>query len=153
MDEKKLDVTEPGLNVVYITEKLLGARYLPQEEGGEVTDDGTYHWHLTAEHVSDLWTKTLDVSWPERVNSEHYNQLWGELLADLNGREGPVQIVIECRYEFGLLDNDGVSQYLDQAIGRGPQYLVAFTEEGDMPMSCVLFKSWEIKELDAEDTP
>lgn len=135
------------LNKVEITETLLGARYLPQEEGGEVADNGTYHWHLTSEYVSDLWLKTLDVTWPERVNSEHYSQLWGELLAELDGRKGPVEIVIECQYEFGLLDNDGISDYLDKAIGRGPQFLVAFTDDGEMPMSCVLFKSWKIMEL------
>jgi len=135
------------LNEVETREKLLGARYLPQEEGGEVADDGTYHWHLTAEEVSDLWTKTLDTTWAERVNSDHYAQLWGDLLAELDGREGPVEIVIDCRYQFGLLDNDAVSAYLDEAIGQGPQFLVAFTEEGDMPMSCVLFKSWAITDM------
>jgi hypothetical protein len=123
-------------------------RYLPQEEGGEITDDGTYHWHLTAESVSELWVRTLDTTWQERVNAEHYNQLWGRLLHDLNGRKGPVEITIECQYEFGLMTNDEVSEYLDQAIGRGPQFLVAFTENGEMPMSCVLFKEWTITDME-----
>lgn len=136
------------LNVVEIHERLLGARYLPQEEGEENPKPTEYHWHLTSEHVSELWTNTLSEHWAERVNAEHYQELWGEVLRDLNGREGPVEIIVECRYEFGLTNNDDVSKYLEEATGRGPQFLVVFTGANEeMPMSCVLFKKWEITEV------
>jgi len=49
-------------------------------------------------------------------------------IRDYPMRKGPVEITIECQYEFGLMTNDEVSEYLDQAIGRGPQFLVAFTD-------------------------
>ena len=134
-------------------EVLLGARYLPQEEGAVDDDavpaDPEYHWHLVSDQTSDMLEYTLSEQWTERVNSEHYKDLWGNLLKELNGRDGPVQIILDNVYEFGMLTQEGVSEYLDQNTGKGPQFLVVFAStESEMPMSCVWMRSWEISGIE-----
>jgi hypothetical protein len=144
------------LVVVENKEVLLGARYLPQEEGAvddnNVPDNPEYHWHLVGDLTSDMLEYTLSDQWYTRVNSEHYKDLWGDLLRDLNGREGPVEIVLDNVYEFGMLTQEGVSEYLDKNTGKGPQFLVVFASTDDeMPMSCVWMRGWDISSIEITD--
>ena len=135
------------LVVIENTEVLLGARYLPQEEA-----DNQYHWHLVGDQTSDMLEYTLSREWHERVNSEHYRDLWGDLLDELNGREGPVQIILDAVYEFGMLTQEGVSTYLDENTGKGPQFLVVLAStDGEMPVSCVWMRGWEITDIAMTD--
>jgi len=133
------------LVTVETREVLLGARYLPQEE---VETEG-YHWHLVGDQVSEMWEYTLSDQWAERVNSEHYVDLWGDLLKELNGTEGPVQVTLDAVYEFGMLNQEGVSAYLDNNTGKGPQFLTVFASTDDeMPMSCVWLRAWSIEGIE-----
>lgn len=131
------------LETVEHTEVLLGVRYLTQEE-----TEGEYHWHFVGDGVTEMFEYTLSENWSSRVNDEHYVDLWGDILDELDGREGPVQIVIDAVYEFGLISQPEVAQYLDDNTGKGPQFLVVFAAtEAEMPMSCLWLRSWEITDM------
>lgn len=137
------------LEKIEVKETLFGVRYIHEPDEDE-TGSPEPRWHLTGANVSEMWKFTFTEGWHSRVYSKYYLEFWKPLLDELDGREKPVEITMDMVYEFGVMSEEKIKEYM-LATTKGPCFLIMHRDEegvSDPSMTNALVRGYTITELE-----
>jgi len=98
--------------------------------------------------VSDMWKFVFSEQWADHMFDEYPAYYFEDILKDLNGRSGIVEIEMDIVYHFGEATEDDVREYMLKYKNEGPRFLIMPRTE-NVTMACAYLRGYKIDALES----